>query len=524
MKRWLLHIWMMGVLGMLAASCSQVIEDPVGDSECNQGTGKVQIMFTIAMDKESLQSRTTWGNTYTSDNGSGIDNIIESLQVLLFKNDDNGTFISEVEKKILRQLSEGVYEFVGELSINSDAIDANNKLDCKVMVLANGEVNPNNVENLASSTATGALITEAFTFNANPNRIPMWGIASYVYISDTDDTRLNMVEGIRNNIGTIHMLRAMAKVEVIMANNDYEIDDIALKNYNNSGWTLPNNWKTTGNTQALNRTDCFRPSRNYQEGPISFIDNVKDVTIEGNTYKCYTIYTTEYQNIATNSQTSVTPSYINVTINGTIYPIYFKNYTNGVTSETAEAYNIIRNHIYRYTIMDVNDGLKLTLSVKDWTDVYSTLNYQDDLSYIRGSWENNNTKKDNVITLKNSAAADATDVTAVYSFQINTPQTIEWMAVLEDTEGKFQFDMSQTSGKGTVEGTNAIQRTVKGELLITGSKLKLGVKAINPSESGQYEATLRVYVTYGGKTIELDLTDDGDESTLNHFTILHSKL
>ncbi len=486
MKRWLLHIWMMGVLGMLAASCSQVIEDPVGDSECNQGTGKVQIMFTIAMDKESLQSRTTWGNTYTSDNGSGIDNIIESLQVLLFKNDDNGTFISEVEKKILRQLSEGVYEFVGELSINSDAIDANKKLDCKVMVLANGEVNPNNVENLASSTATGALITEAFTFNANPNRIPMWGIASYVYISDTDDTRLNMVEGIRNNIGTIHMLRAMAKVEVIMANNDYEIDNIALKNYNNSGWTLPNNWKTTGNTQALNRTDCFRPSRNYQEGPISFIDNVKDVTIEGNTYKCYTIYTTEYQNIAPNSQTSVTPSYINVTINGTIYPIYFKNYTNGVTSETAEAYNIIRNHIYRYTITDVNDELDFTLNVAPWTLVEKTIDYESET--ISGTkddeglgWSSCTTGTDPTEIYMLSTGADA-----VFKFRIDTPHYCEYYVELSG-EG---FELTHTKelcvdDNGQTNGATEVTVTIKA------------------TADGEYEGILRIFVKEDGRYKEV---------------------
>ena len=486
MKRWLLHIWMMGVLGMLAASCSQVIEDPVGDSECNQGTGKVQIMFTIAMDKESLQSRTTWGNTYTSDNGSGIDNIIESLQVLLFKNDANGTFISEVEKKILRQLSEGVYEFVGELSINSDAIDANNKLNCKVMVLANGEVNPNNVENLASSTATGALITEAFTFNANPNRIPMWGIASYVYISDTDDTRLNMVEGIRNNIGTIHMLRAMAKVEVIMANNDYEIDDIALKNYNNSGWTLPNNWKTTGNTQALNRTDCFRPSRNYQEGPISFIDNVKDVTIEGNTYKCYTIYATEYQNIATNSQTSVTPSYINVTINGTIYPIYFKNYTNGVTSETAEAYNIIRNHIYRYTITDVNDELDFTLNVAPWTLVEKTIDYESET--ISGTkddeglgWSSCTTGTDPTEIYMLSTGADA-----VFKFRIDTPHYCEYYVELSG-EG---FELTHTKelcvdDNGQTNGATEVIVTIKA------------------TADGEYEGILRIFVKEDGRYKEV---------------------
>ena len=175
------------------------------------------------------------------------------------------------------------------------------------------------------------------------------------------------------------------------------------------------------------------------------------------------------------------------------------------------------------TGIEDNSSMELTLSVKEWTDKTESFSYEGNLSYTDGSWSNHATIANNVVSLKTSSTAAATDVTAVYNFNINTPQTIEWMAVLEDPEGKFQFDMSQTSGTGTVEGENAIQRTVRGELLVTGSNLNLGVKAIDPSESGQYEAILRVYVTYGGKTIELDLTDS-ELADVNHFTIQHSKL
>ena len=79
----------------------------------------------------------------------------------------------------------------------------------------------------------------------------------------------------------------------------------------------------------------------------------------------------DYLNIAPNSQTSVTPSTITVTIDGKNYDIKFKKYANG--SATDDAYNIVRNHIYRYTITAVNTAVDVPLTleymVMDWNTV-----------------------------------------------------------------------------------------------------------------------------------------------------------
>ena len=44
MKRWILHIMLVGVLGMLAASCSQDADNPTHGEEGR----KVQVTFTLA--------------------------------------------------------------------------------------------------------------------------------------------------------------------------------------------------------------------------------------------------------------------------------------------------------------------------------------------------------------------------------------------------------------------------------------------------------------------------------------------
>ena len=86
---------------------------------------------------------------------------------------------------------------------------------------------------------------------------------------------------------------------------------------------------------------------------------------------------------------------------------------------------------------------------------------------------------------------------------------------------KFKFDLNKTTGGNNYSDEQA-QRTITGEILVTGSKLKLGVRAINPQESGQFVATLFVYIEYGEKMFELDLVDKLP-NPINRFTIQHSK-
>ncbi len=497
MKKWFLHILLLaGLFGTLTTSCSQEegLEPQTSDE-------KVQVVFTIALDSPSAaRSRATWGDNYDNDNtndyesaiGNDFDNYINPDQFFVKLTLGGTTY--DVQNIAYWQTSEqNVYEFVGEVDVDINATTSYQ--NAKIQVYAN--MNP----------ADNTFSTD---YETNPGTgvayIPMWGVQT-VNLSLTPGARTELPE-------PIYLLRSMAKVEVIMAAEDCEIENIKLNGYNNTGYKLPTDWSTAAKTTNLDLEGVFRPMSSYIKVNETFMVST---TAAGN--QCYTIYVPEYRNVS-NQQTTATPATITVTVDGKEYDIEFKEYADGAATTTA--YDIVRNHLYRFNITAVKTGMEFTLSVVDWTDVTESFSYEDDLNYTDGFW-NNATTTNNVVSLKTSANADATDVTAVYSFSINTPQTIEWMAVLEDPEGKFQFDMSQTSGKGTVEGDDAIQRTVRGELLVTGSNLKLGIKAIDPSESDQYEATLRVYVTYNGKTIELDLTD-GEETALNHFTIQHSKL
>lgn len=541
MKKWLLHIMLVGMLGMLAASCSQD-EEIANIPSTGTPSEKVTIRFTLDLGEQGgMSSRATWEGYDEDDAGDSnqaepgiIDNenyiITNSLQVFMFNTD--GEYIGGLkDMEAERQGNSNIYNIKGEVDVVKTAI-VNDTLNCKIMVVANADAASTNTSGAVTGYNNDAIFSHTVT------NIPMWGIGTY---------SINLIQQLQVDLDEpIYMLRSMAKIEVTLNqtiyNNGYRITGATLNNYKTQGYVVPTfiipetdeyTQATTqtatlsglGKTTDLLTTGVYRPTTDQLVTTGKNLSNIDNK-------KTYIIYVPEIPKGTDNEpnkvslqlgRVSVTDTAGNETItditgsvmNGTPH-IILKDYNTG------DHFDITRNHIYRYTITAVKTGFDLKLTVAPWTEVTENFNYEDNLSYDDGSW-NNATRTNNVVSLRTSSTADATDVTAVYNFNVNTPQTIEWMAVLEDPEGKFQFDMSQTSGKGTVEGEDAIQRTVRGELLVTGSNLNLGVKAIDPSESGQYEAILRVYVTYGGKTIELDLTD-GEQTELNHFTIQHSKL
>ena len=332
MKKWFLHILLLaGLFGVLTTSCSQEEGLELSDE-------KVQVMFTIALDDSSARSRATWGDNYDNNDtndydsaiGDDFDNYIDPDK--FFVKLTLGTNTYDVKNIAYWQQpdpNKNIYEFVGEVEVNIS--QTTSYTDAKVMVYAN----------MTPATTTGNE-TFATDYNTYPGTgvkyIPMWGVQTI--------PNLSLTPGARNMLPDIYLLRAMAKVEVIMKDTDpnHAISDIKLNRYNTMGYCLPKGWdKTTiAATTDLDLEEVLRPSTNIRDTNESFTES----TVNG--FKCYTIYVPDYLNIAPNSQTSVTPSTITVTIGDKDYDIEFKKYANG--SATDDAYNIVRNHIYEFVI------------------------------------------------------------------------------------------------------------------------------------------------------------------------------
>ena len=137
MKKWLLYIMLVGVLGIHTTSC---ITDDDPAPYCPQ-EGKTQVVFTLALNNNGSRAITNlnWGETYDNEDGVGVDNLINNLQVLFFGNDEDGNYIGKVQNAIFYEQSTGVYEFIGEISIDAGYVTTNTdgtlSLNAKMMVL-----------------------------------------------------------------------------------------------------------------------------------------------------------------------------------------------------------------------------------------------------------------------------------------------------------------------------------------------------------------------------------------------------
>lgn len=327
MKTTSLHIAFAALLSLLLlASCSRNDEVSVAEGE----EGKVYVTLTLSINGEEVGSRATWNSEQdTDEEGVGWENKIDDLQILIY--DANNNYVGKVEDLI--QLLDGRYS--GTLS--SDAEWTGNT-NYKIMAFANCPSidNPSNISTLDYT-------------RANVSYIPMWGVTT---------AQFNLTPGVSEDIGSIDLLRAMAKVEVIMNAEGYTIDNIAVDKSNPNGYCLPNGYNSVSETDQLDMEG---------ETPASF----KPYTSETPESKAedgqHYIYLPEYDN-------STKPAKIQVTVNNETYELEFKDYENGVP--TGAPYDIVRNHIYRYTITGVNDG-KLIIKYKamPWELVTSEIGY-----------------------------------------------------------------------------------------------------------------------------------------------------
>lgn len=366
MKKWLLHIIYIGMLLFLSVSCSNYIEEESLEPPQND---KVQVTFTLAMGEQTAAySRASWEDN--NGNGDAIlgnyyENQIElrKLQVVAYAKDN--AFIGKVKDiQYIRQSPENhIYKLLGTLDISSEYFE-NNKLSCKIMVFANcDEVNKR------TDLASFSYDYRADDFKAGTQYIPMWGVKAY--------DSLELKPGTTNDLGTIYVLRAMAKVEVKLSEKSstsgYNFSQVHINNYYKSGFCLPKGYEFLTDTRYLDTEGCYNPYKNEQTimGGIDFLQETNS----------YVLYIPEY-----NNEDLVIPC-IEVALTdskgGTVElkesNIYFKNYTNGVAGES---FNIIRNHYYVFEVSITEDptggGLKTDVEtyVAEWNEVFLNPGYE----------------------------------------------------------------------------------------------------------------------------------------------------
>ena len=394
------------------------------DGQClSDGKTQTQVLFSLSL-KENTKALTragneTWNDYDHKDTGVEYDNYInlDNVQMLLF-DASTGDYAGTLGSMTYSKTGENKYEYIGTAPADI-AVG-----DYKFVVLANCAdagltVGTSKIADLDTKTYN------LFADSGNSEFIPMWGVLK---------ASLTLVAGSRQEIGTIHLLRAVSKVTVKLEAQEgatgnplrgYSLEKVALSNFNKSGYVTPTGAATAETTTELNLDASLHA---YASAGT---DKEFAVAAAGDTE--LTIYLPEYENSTT--APAVLTVYLTKKVGDKTVsfnaPIQFCDYEGGKPKEET-AYNIVRNHNYQFQIYSVSDdgALYVLPTVADWIDV-DELEYTIDMSTsmrLFDSWlyrydtDNNYSDWNESHMVVSSGRGEATDTEPVGGRPLHSPQ------------------------------------------------------------------------------------------------------
>lgn len=266
----------------------------------------------------------------------------------------------------------------------------------KMVVLANwpqyGDANINTEETTIADICNAAwaqydCLTDGKTnptaivlnpFAADPTQrklMPFYGVHEYSNVT------------FRPGVATIlddpvTLLRAMAKVEVILETDDYfdlSFSSLKINRYNAKGYCAPkdvfkqSDYDHNGSYEDdyVHTLHLVGEANDANEKELSF-RKVNRWDEDGKRYEKWTAYLPEYQNIGADNAYSSIKAKFNIQLaDDTPHTIYFANYSGGKTDNSnGNRLNIERNNIYRFQVTCTGYNFKLLLTVSDWQGLY----------------------------------------------------------------------------------------------------------------------------------------------------------
>ena len=310
----------------------------------DQNDDAVRVAFRMSYANGNTRAANEgWDDYDPKDDGTAYENAINTEQLQIKVCDENGTIIGDVENVIA--INNGT-DTNPDYSITGTWENAADKLSKakKIMVFANcgtSIVTPDNIQNLA------------FARSATTQYIPMWGVTTLTN---------ELVVGKSNNLGTIDLLRSLAKVKVKLADGmksrKYSLGAMQLNNYNTSGYTLPLTYNTVASTAAIRFGNSLHANSSWAQSIVMTGDGDESIML----------YIPEYDNInaATDRKATISLQLMRDGEEEGNYTLHFCNYTPDGAPDAASTYNIQRNHYYEYTVGRTDDQVKIVLNVKKW--------------------------------------------------------------------------------------------------------------------------------------------------------------
>lgn len=314
---------------LMATSCS--------DNQADD-TGSTRITLTLAVAdgraNDTRAANTGWDDYDPSTDGDASESDINTADIQIAVCDASGNVIANIDDIRATRTTQTEYTVTGTWNSPKQLVAQARR----IMVTAN-----------AHATDISSLPQATFSLGSIGRYIPMWGVTR---ISTT------LTHGKSNDIGTIDLLRAMAKVRVTMRSDmterGYSISQLTLSRYNTRGYVAPRGFESVDYTRDI----MFEGSLNTLPSPAD--------TPELDFTATQTAYVPEYDNTSATAM----PATISVSLkrgntdDGT-YTLRFRNY-DADGQPTGTPYDIQRNHMYEYVVYKQSDQLTVTLHVRPW--------------------------------------------------------------------------------------------------------------------------------------------------------------
>lgn len=450
---------MIAIAGLVLASCNTIYEQ----GNCLSIDEPRDVSFVLAIDSPS-QTRAEWGEAESSDQiGDSFENRIlpESLRIAVCTTDN--VHLGDVESLVYWPINEeGTrYQFQGRMP-QTVVANIENVAEYKFMVYANcGE-------------GDGVGLQYSFDqLDMTTGAIPMWGVKQV----DLDGLLNNKSQ----NIGTISLLRATAKIEVVVDAGlaDCTLEQVAINYHNRTGYVLPAGWDSAADTNNIDRDACFRELRSLHTSFHQLTEVEEGLK--------FVIYVPEYENrrfADYEAKLSVSVNYNGSPMTFTD-ALQFKEYVNG--RPTGEASNIVRNTVYRFRITQVAaGGLELEYEVADWerSDSWEWVHHFDYPNYHNpvlpdtaprdGSASNDvyPSRPEMFYTAPNSLESIVTEDGAFSCwFQLTSPTGQTWLPTLRTASNQCVIRVYKEIDAMTRELVYTTETSVADSSLKDGSKL-----------------------------------------------------
>lgn len=354
MKRWFLYI---GAC-LLAFVCFACTDEMEADGNSKERSVKLQLQLSLPMDASARTTRMKSG----FEAGSKYENYINfndenSYRIYFFSTDDNYIARFIPSKTVMAEATEyTLYSVEGEVPEDVLRRASNNTMDFKIVVLANWEKYKEPkagsiLETICNADWAQFKILKPFELGKE-DLIPFYGVNEYEDVPVQYGGTITLEE-------SIPLLRAMAKVEVVLNTEEMSFSDVTLHGYNSKGYCAPRNGAYPPNGHIGLHLIGGQNDEGSINKTIPFLQTQSNNT--------WIAYVPEYDNSDEDNAAYIELRFdIQTETDEKDFVIHF---ADDQTDIEKTSFDITRNHLYRFNVTIDPKG-NLAVEVNDWEEKY----------------------------------------------------------------------------------------------------------------------------------------------------------